>query len=185
MKKVSYIIALLALIVLPLKVKASATLEYELSKPDANGVYTLQLFEVVSADENFSDFTYRITGQHNLIQTIAGTTEWQLDPTVTTQGTNLTSAVVKTTYVNGIYTGTGQKVKVAEITYVHDPSYEGDDEYKLTIALEGGTSIEKNKKTTDNSKTGSFISYVGIAIGVVLIGAAYIVSRKSTKLYKM
>ena len=48
MKKVSYIIALLALIVLPLKVKASATLEYELSKPDANGVYTLQLFEVVS-----------------------------------------------------------------------------------------------------------------------------------------
>ena len=185
MKKLRNFVALLALVLLPIKANAAATLEYAVSEPDANGVYTVQIFEKVTQGDSVTDFKYDLIAQHNLIQTISGTTEWTINTATTTQGTNLTSAHIETIYNNITYTGTGERVKVVEFTYVHDPSYTGDEEHKLTITPDGGTAVEITEKTTTSPTLGSFISYVGIAIGVVLIGAAYIISRKSTKLYKI
>lgn len=184
MKKVRYLLALIALVILPIKANAAATLEYTVGEPDANGVYKVEIFEKITAgDTEYATFTYNLIAQHCLIQTVTGSGEWTVDSSAI--GTNVTAASFTTTNINGTYTGTGEKVKVAEITYVHDPSYTGEEAHKLTITPTGGTAVEITEKTTPNSKTGSFISYVGIGIGVLLIGAAYIVSRKSTKLYRM
>lgn len=186
MRKVSYIIALLALVILPIKVKAASSLEYTVSEPDANGVYTVEISEKISSGELIQNgFQFTIVGQHDLIQTISGTTDWTIDPTVTSTGTNLTSAIVKVLPTAGSYTGTGESVKVFTFTYIHDPANTTEEENKLTITPEGGTEVTITEKTTKNAKTGSFVSYVGIGIGILLIGAAYIISRKSTKLYKM
>ncbi|MBR5662296.1 MAG: hypothetical protein IKX00_01430 [Bacilli bacterium] len=187
MKKVSYIIALLALIILPIKVSASSSLEYTVSEPDANGVYTVEISEKITSGDIIpaEGFTFSIVGQHNLIQTINGTSDWIIDTANTTSGTNLKAATVTVLPTAGTYTGTGSSVKVFTFTYIHDPSYTGDEENKLSITPAGGTEVAITEKTTKNAKTGNFISYVGIAIGVVLIGAAYIISKKSTKLYKM
>ena len=186
MKKVSYIIALLALVILPIKVKAASSLEYTVSEPDANGVYTVEISEKITSGETIQEgFTFNIVGQHNLIQTITGTADWTIDQTVTTPGTNLTSATVKVLPTTGSYTGTGESVKVFTFTYIHDPANTTEETNKLTITPVGGTEVAITEKTTKNAKTGSFISYVGIGIGILLIGAAYIISKKSTKLYKM
>ncbi len=40
-------------------------------------------------------------------------------------------------------------------------------------------------KTTENPKTGNFMPYAVIAVGVALAGGVYYVTRKNTKLYKI
>lgn len=183
MKKLCYFIALIALIVLPIKVNAETTLDYKISNPDANGVYTVEILQKVGAGTTYQTFDGTLVAQHCLIQSIDGTTEFTKDPSSMIDATQ-TSAHLTTVYTSGIYTGTGSAVKVAEFTYIHDPSYTGDEEFKVTLSIQGSPDVVITEKTTPNAKTGNALPYVGIIGGLALIGAAYAISRKSTKLYR-
>lgn len=185
MKKVCYFLALIALIILPIKVSAETVIEYEISNPDSNGLYTVQIFEKVGEGTPISNFNATIIGQHCLIKSVSGTDQFTTDATSSPIDPSGTSATILTTYTNGIYTGTGEKIKVAEFTYIHDPAYTGDEEFKVTLSTPGSTDVIITEKTTSNVKTGSALPYVGLAAGIVLVASAYIISRRSTKLYRM
>lgn len=185
MKKICYFLSLIALVILPIRVSAISTIDYTISNPDANGIYTVEIFEKVSADTPFTTFDGNIVGQHNIIREVSGTDQFLKDETQSTIDQTGTSARIVTNYINGIYNGTGDKIKVAEFKYVHDPSYTGDEEHKITLSVPGSTDVVITEKTTPNAKTGSALPYVGIAAGLVLIASAYIISKRSTKLYRM
>ena len=185
MKKVCYFLSLIALVILPIKVSAEAKLSYDITSADANGVYTVTLYEEVGTDSVYSSFDGTLTAQHAIITETLGTTDFQkVDASSTIDATGTTAHIV-TNYVNGIYTGTGEKIKVAEFKYKHDSSYTGDEAVKITVSTIGSPDVEITEKTTPNSPTGSALPYVGIAAGIVLIASAYVISRRSSKLYKI
>lgn len=184
MKKLCYFIALIALIILPIKVNAESVLDYKISDPDASGVYTVEVFQKVGAGTTYQSFIGNIVAQHCVIQEILGSTDFAKDPSSLIDATG-TSAQIYTTYINGLYTGTGEQIKVAEFKYIHDPSYTGDEEFKITLSTQGSPDVVITEKTTKNVKTGSALPYVGVIAGLALIASAYVISRKSTKLYKM
>lgn len=184
MKKVCYFIALIALVILPIKANAESTLDYKISNPDANGVYTVEIFQKVGEGTPYSAFDGNLVAQHCLIQAIDGTTDFQISPASSIDPSGTTAHII-TTYVNSVYNGTGQQVKVAEFKYMHDPAYTGDEVYKVTLSISGSPDVVITEKTTPNAKTGSALPYVAIIGGIALIGAAYAISRRSTKLYRM
>lgn len=185
MKKLCSFIALIALLILPIKVNAESVLDYKISDPDANGVYTVEIYQKIGAGTVYQMFDGNIVGQHCLIQEVLGTTEFIKDETNSTIDPTGTSAHIVTTYVNGAYNGTGESVKVAEFKYIHEPNYTGNEEFKVTLSTQGSPDVIITEKTTTNAKTGSALPYVGIAGGLLLIASAYVISRRSTKLYKM
>ena len=95
-----------------------------------------------------------------------------------------TSARIVTTYTNGTYEGTGSSIKVAEFKYVHDTTYTGTEEFKVTLSVAGSPDVIITENTTTNAKTGSLLPYVGIIGGLALIAAAYVISKKTTKFYR-
>lgn len=185
MKKLCCFIALIALIVLPIKVNAESVLDYKISDPDTNGVYTVEVYQKVGAGTVYQGFTGTVMGQHCIIQEVLGTTEFTKDEVNSSIDPTGTSAHIVTNYINGVYNGTGEAIKVAEFKYIHEPNYSGNEEFKVTLSQTGSPDVIITEKTTPNAKTGSALPYVGIAGGLLLIASAYIISRRSTKLYKM
>ena len=183
MKKILSFIFLIALVVLPLNVNAESKLEWKTSK-DASGVTTVEIYMTIGNGTTYEKFDANIVGQHALIQGISGTDEFVMDQTSAVDA-NKTSAHIITSYVNGYYVGNDNQVLVAKFTYIKDASYTGDEPTKVFITPQGGTEVTITEKQEKNVQTGSALPYVGIACGLLLIGAAYIISRKSTKLYRM
>lgn len=185
MKKLCYLIALIALVIIPVKANAESVLDYKISDPDANGVYTVEIYQKIGAGTTYQTFDGQIAGQHCLIQGVYGTDEFTLDQTNSITDPSGTSARIVTNYINGIYNGTGESVKVAEFKYTHDPNYTGDEEVKVTLSTVGSPDVIITEKTTKNEKQGSFLSVVSIGAGLLLIAGVFVISRKTTKLYKM
>lgn len=185
MKRLFYFVALFAVLILPIKVSAETVLDYTISNPDSEGVYTVEIFQKVGENSTYQTFDATIVAQHCIIKETSGTDTFIKSQTESTLDATGTSARIYTVYANGVINGTGQKVKVAEFKYIHDPSYTGTEEYKVTLSTQGSPDVIITEKTTENAKTGSALPYVGIAAGIILIGSAYIISRKSNKLYRM
>lgn len=186
MKKLFGFIGLFALLILPLKVNAASTLDYTVSAPDANGVYTVELYLKVDSGEQYNQpFNLSIKGQHAIIRETFGSEEFEKSTEQSTISSDGFSATLITQYRNGIYTGTGEKILVGSFTYVHDSTYQGEEKCMVSVSLDGGTDSQIVEKEVENSKTGSFLSAVGVITGIILVGAAYYISKKSTKLYKV
>ena len=188
MKKLFSFLALIALVVLPVKAKAAATYTQEIKGPDANGYFTASVYVTVDKDTTFPGFDGAIVGYNAIIGDLLDADEFVVD-TVNSTKIDDTHATVKTTYKNedalsGVtYVGTGKAVEVLRFTYKHDPAASADDECYVAYVPAGET--ERKIEEPKNPKTGSVLPYVGIAAGIVLIGAAYVISKKSTKLYRM
>ena len=74
MKKIFSFIALIALVILPVKVKAETVLEYKVTGPDASGVYTVEIFQKVGEGTTYQNFNGTIVGQHCIISEIGSFT---------------------------------------------------------------------------------------------------------------
>ena len=187
MKKICYLLSLIALVILPIKVNAEATLSYDISNADSNGIYTVKLYQEIGNGTVYQSFDATLTAQHAVILETKGTTDFPKDEASSSIDTTMgATAHLVTKYLNGVYQGTGAKVQVAEFTYKHDAAYTGDEAVKITVSPVGGTDVEIFEKTpSKNTDTGSALPYVGIAAGIILIGSAYVISRRSSKLYKI
>lgn len=185
MKKLFSFIALAALLILPIKVSAESTLSWEVSDADASGQYTVKVYMTVAKDTIYDGFNATITGQHAFIKETSGSDTFLKVEESSTIDPTQTSATLVTRPATP-YTGTGEKIEVASFKYAHDTSYTGEEECKITINPVGGTEvIVTEKKPSNNPKTGNALPYIGIIGGLVLIGAAYVISKRSSKLYKM
>lgn len=189
MKKLFGFLALMALVILPIKVSAAASYTREkISGPDANGYYTASIFVTVDEGTTFPGFSGALVGHNALIGDFLDADEFIVD-TVNSTKIDDTHATVKTVYKNedalsGVtYVGTGKEVEVVRFTYKHDPSASADEKCYVSYIPEGET--ERKIEEPKNPPTGSVLPYVGIAAGIVLIASAYIISKKSTKLYRM
>lgn len=185
MKKIFSFIALIALVILPVKVKAETVLEYKVTGPDAAGVYTVEVFQKVGEGTTYQNFNGTIVGQHCIISETTGSDLFLKNDALSTIDPTGTSATIDTSYINGIYTGTGEKIKVAQFKYTHDATYTGTDEFKVTISTAGSPDVIVTENATKPEKEGAFLSIAAVIAGIALIGSVYVISRRSTKLYKM
>lgn len=194
MKKMLSFIAVLALLILPLKVSAAgATYSHEVLGPDANGTYTAVIYATVSQGTSFPGFNGKLVGTNAILESIQDTDLFKVDTANTTQEADGKSAQVKTVYSNpnatsldaAEYVGTGEKVEILKFTYKHDSTASADDDCYFSYIPDGVTNYQITPKKTTNPKTGSVLPYVGIIAGIGLIGCAYVISKKSTKLYRM
>ncbi len=194
MKKMLSFIAVMALLILPLKVSAAgATYSHEVLGPDANGVFTAVVYATVSQGSTYTGFDGKLVGTNALLDGIQDTDLFKVDQASKVIEADMKSATVKTVYSNpnaqtldaAEYVGTGEKVEVLKFTYRHDPTANADDDCYFTYIPDGVTNYKITPKETKNPKTGSVLPYVGIIAGIGLIGCAYVISKKSTKLYRM
>ena len=186
MKKLLSIIAI-ALFIIPLSVHATITLSGSTSEADENGIITGNIFiNVETADQIVGSTEITLEGQHSFIKSVEGFGAWVKDEeasTISADGTTATF-VFKYTENNGVYDGTGERIQIGVVKYEHDKAYAGVEDCKLIMRFKDAT-VPFIEKTTPNAKTGSVLPYVGIVAGVSLIAAAYVISKKSNKLYKI
>lgn len=194
MKKMLSFIAVMALLILPLKVSAAgATYSHEVLGPDANGVFTAVVYATVSEGTTFTGFNGKLVGTNAILEGIQDTDLFKVDETNTSKEADGKSAIVKTVYTNANatsldaaeYVGTGEKVEVLKFTYKHDSTADADADCYFSYIPDGVTNYKITPQKTTNPKTGSVLPYVGIIAGIGLIGCAYVISKKSTKLYRM
>ena len=180
-------LALIALLILPLTVKATITLSGSGSQADENGIITGNIYVTVeTAEEIIGNTTIKLEGNHVLIKSIEGIGAWVKDEenSFIAEDGKTATYVFKYSDNNGVYEGTGEKVQIGIVKYQHDPEYAGTEPCNLVMRYnEAPVTIEE--KQTPNAKTGSVLPYVGIIAGVSLIAAAYVISKKTNKLYKI
>ena len=187
MKKLLSIIALAVFLVLPFKANAEGTIELKQTE-GTDGVYTVEVYVKVAAGTTYSDFNATLSATNAIIQEINGTDLFPKVEENSSLATDGSTARISTKYASAtelVYTGTGEAVKVAEFKYIHDPNAGADAECVVKVIPEGGTERTVSPTKTENPKTGSALPYVGICAGIALIAGAYLVSKKSTKLYRM
>ena len=186
MKKLLSIIAI-ALVIIPLKANAIITVSGNADKADANGLITAAIYLDIESGQSVTEKQpITITAKHAIIKSIDGFGSWNKDEETSFLQSDGSSATLVLKYGenNGVYEGKGEKVQVGVITYEHDSSYEGSEKCEVLLGFnDAQTYIEET--TTPSAKTGSVLPYVGIIAGVSLIAAAYVISRKTNKLYKI
>lgn len=188
MKKLLSFIGLAALLIVPLKVNAAAEYSHK-QTCDANGVCTVSVYVNLGEGETYPGFEGQLAAENAFIIDIIDADEFVNDTTYTKKDETNKSAVVKTVYKNADplsgqgYVGTGKKVEVLRYSYKHDSSAPADAECSVSYIPNGA---DPQKVTpTKNPPTGSMLPYVGIVAGIALIATAYVISKKSTKLYRM
>ena len=177
---------LIALFLVPVAVKASVSIDALNAEPDANGVFTSKVVIKVPQGETIYDIpVINIEAHHAFIDSVEAIEPWTKDAnlSVLNNGINGTLKIGRPDLSTG-YAGTGEFVAIAEIKYRHDNSYTGTDECYINVGFSGDTTKKIQEKTTTNAPTGSFLPYAGIVAGVGLIAVAFVMSKKSTKLYK-
>lgn len=183
MKKLFGFIAIAMLLVLPIKVNAGATYGYKTSDADENGIVTVDILATISAGTTYDGFNGTIKATNAFIESIGGSDEFIYNETSSSIEPDKTSAHLVTAPTSLTYTGTGAQVKVGEIKYRKDPN--STEKCEVTFTPDGAREVKVTPKKTENPKTGSALPYVGIIAGVGLIAGAYIISKRSTKLYRM
>lgn len=185
MKKILGIFALALLLILPISANAQVSISGQQVSKNAEGVFTAELYITVTEGDQIPEQSITLTGNNAIIKSINVEGEWEKDETRSTLAEDGLKAdlVLRYTGKDGMYYGDGTKVKVATITYVHDTTAAESADCYISLSIPNGTSYDI--KTTTPANTGSFLPVIGIASGVVLLGAIYIVSRKSSKLYRM
>lgn len=186
MKKLLSIIAI-ALLIIPIRAYATITLYGNTVSTDDNGLITGAIYLNVEQGEVISDtVTVTLNAEHATIKSVDGNGSWTKDDsTILSSDGKTGTLVVKYSENSGIYEGKGERIQIGTITYVHDSEYDGPEECRVNIGLTNGTSVVIEEKKTPNAKTGSLLPYAGIVAGVSLIAAAYVISKKSNKLYKI
>lgn len=205
MKKILKFMVLAMVTLIPIKVYASDDFKYmhESTYDEVTGRQTVKLFINIPKGATLSSKSFNINVNNGIITTVNSTELFKIDDI--TDGSNekiINSASTNftTTYKNnldGFYTGNGSNVEVAAFTF-ECADKENIENCSATYMPEGGisqtieavkTSDDAKKQTTNvdakKIKTGSFVSYVGIGAGLVLIAGAYVISKKSTKLYRI
>jgi LPXTG-motif cell wall-anchored protein len=183
MKKLFGFIATAMLLVLPIKANAEVTYGAKSGEPDANGIVTVDILATISAGSTYNGFDGTIKATNAFIESIGGSDEFIYNETSSSIEPDKTSAHLVTAPTGLSYTGTGAQVKVGEIKYRKDPN--ATEDCNITFTPRGATEVKVTPKKTENPKTGSALPYVGIIAGVALIAGAYIISKRSTKLYRM
>ena len=155
---------------------------------DENGVFTVEILMKIASGTSYSGFTGTLNATNAIIQEVSGS-DLFLKSDSSNISENGLSARLVTTYNtstgNGLeYIGTGEDVKVGEFKYIHDPNATSDD-CRVSVIPDGGTEKSTSPNKPSNPKTGSALPYVGIIAGLGLIAGAYVISKKSTKLYRM
>ena len=181
-------ILLIALFLVPVCAKAKTSIDEIKAESDANGVFTSKIVIKVDSGDVINDIPQiNLQAQHAIIQSVTAVDTWKKDETISVLNGGLDGVlkVTKDDLATTGYTGTGENEVIAEIKYVHDTSYQGTEECMVKIGFAGDTTKKITEKTTTNAPTGSFLPYAGIAAGTLLIAAAFVISRKSTKLYKI
>ena len=187
MKKLLSIIAI-ALLIIPIKASATITLDGKGTSMDANGVITAAIYLNVETGEMVTDKqVITINAKHAKIISIDGFESWNKDEETSVLSSDGLTATLVLTYGenNGLYEGKGERVQVGIVKYEHDQSYTGSEQCEVLLGLNDATVVRIEESTTPNAKTGSVLPYVGIVAGVSLIAAAYVISRKTNKLYKI
>lgn len=186
MKKLLSIIAI-ALIIIPIKASATITLSGSQTSIDSNNVITAAIYLNVETGEVITQKqSITIEAKHAKILAIEGFDSWIKDEETSVLSSEGLNATLVLSYAEnaGVYEGKGERIQVGVVKYEHDQSYTGSEKCEVTLGLnDAKTFIEE--KTTPNAKTGSVLPYVGIVAGISLIAAAYVISRKTNKLYKI
>lgn len=185
MKKSLSFLVLLALLILPIKVNAAKELSGDALSADSNGVIVASIYMTYDQGEVTDKEIISLTAQHAIIESVTAADGWTKDETASILSPDGLSASLQVVPAAGSYTGTGEKIKIGEVRYRHDSSYNGSEPCQVLLSFSGGNSKTIEEKTTPQVNTGSVIPYIGIIAGIGLIATAFVVSRKSNKLYRM
>lgn len=187
MKKLLSIIAI-ALLIIPIKASAAITIDGKSTGMDENGVITAAIYLNVETGEMVSDKqVISINAKHAKILSIEGYGSWNKDEETSVLASDGLNATLVLSYGenNGLYEGNGERIQIGIVKYEHDQSYTGSEQCEVLLGLNDATVVRIEEDVTPNAKTGSVLPYVGIVAGLSLIAAAYVISRKTNKLYKI
>ena len=176
-----------ALILIPINAKAIVTLSGSSSKADANGLITGSIYLNVEEGSSITEAqTITINAKHAIIKSVEGFGSWTVDSEKTMLTDDGLSAILVLKYSenNGVYEGKGEKIQVGVVKYEHDSSYVGSEKCEVQLGFNDAY-VNIEETTTPNAKTGSVLPYVGIIAGISLIAAAFVISKKTNKLYKI
>lgn len=178
MKKLLYSILFLLLIC---PVIANAEVKYDhKQRSNVDGLVVVDIYAIISGDnDSFTEFNANLSTKNATITEINGTTDFikQENSVVSPDGTTAT-----------IYTKSSQahekgNVKIATVTYKYDKANIKKEDVSLYYAVEGGAQVEI--KPVDAEKTGSIVPLAGICVGIALVGASFVISKKQKKLYNI
>ena len=186
MKKLLGLIAIALVVIIPFKASAAVSISDVDGVADSEGIITAKIYMLVDEGEPFITKNINFTGQHAIIKSIEAEGAWTKGEgsEISADGTSA-KIVLNYSQNGGSFIGTGEKVQILTVKYIHDPSYTGSEECKLLYGFDGSTTYTVVEKTTPQSSTGSMLPYVGIIAGVALIATAYVISKKSNKLYSL
>ena len=174
MKKFLGFIALVALVILPMKVNAATYgLDFTQTEEDEQGYFTVTLKGFQTDNPSgLTEFQTTMTLTNvELVGDVVGNGGW----TAVVSGNTLvfTSQNPVTDAEFTLATLTFKKINSAEKCYVKFTC----NDVEKTVA--------PKTKTVKNPKTGNVLPYAVIAVGVVLAAGVYYVTRKNTKLYRI
>lgn len=178
MKKFLGFIALALFVCLPLTANAAISVENGMSctKPakDSEGrnFVTCTLTATTTENESLTSFAFDLAFNEP--------SNIELDE-ASVKGSGAFEAVVagNTISFNAATAQTGEKIELGKFTY-----YIKDLAKSCSFTFTP-TGAEKIDVEVENPKTGSAVSYVTIAAGVLLVAGAFVLSRKNTKMYKI
>ena len=174
MKKFLGFIALVVLVVLPLKVNAeSYGINWEGTKPDDDGYFTVTVKGTQTGGGTIDNFVATMT--LNNVEYVDGAE-------VTNGQWSVIRESTKLTFTSGV------AVSDANFTVATLKFKKIDTAAECSVVFEclGTTkTVTPNPKTTKNPKTGSALPYAVIAVGAMMAVAVYYVTRKNTKLYRI
>ena len=182
-------VLLIAAFLFPIRALAATEIRAE-AVSNTDGVFTGKIIIKVGQGESITELNSINLIAHNaIIKSIESVSPWiKIDPesTISETGASATIKLSNPEFTSETgYVGTGEDVVVAEVKYVHDSSYKGTEKCNVDVGFAGDTTSTIVEKTTTNADTGSILPYAGIVAGVALIAVAYVISRKSNKLYKI
>ena len=178
MKKLLGYIAFVALLIIPFKVSAA---QYGISftnNGDLNndGYFTITVKATQSGNSTLTDFSS--------VMTLTNVT-FVPDGTVT-NGTWSVSQDASNPNKLNFSSGVGVTDSNFTVATLKFKKIDTASECKVVFECEGSTkTVTPDKTTTENPTTGAVLPYAVIAVGIVMAGAVYYVTRKNTKLYRI
>ena len=178
MKKLLGFIALVALLIIPFKVSAAS---YGVSFTnngdlDNEGNFTITVKVTQSGNSSLTDFS--------AIMTLTNVT-YVPEGNVTNRGWTVTTDPAnpnKLNFSSGVAV-TDSNFTVATLKF---KKIDTAAECNVVFEVDGSSkTVTPDKTPTENPTTGTVLPYAVIAVGIVMAGAVYYVTRRNTKLYRI